>query len=216
MPAARFAMMIEGAEELKAKLESLRLSEQRGVFTKALRVSQKLMQKMAKVFVMNMVGGTMGKSIAENIILRKFKKRRKYSAGVNVFTAPAWMAASTPGTTDDPTAPIYISKSTGRRQYIPAAIEYGHVIVARGNKGLSKRRREKIRKAGNSAGVKWVPPYPYMRKSSDMTTPERFRILSNFVAKYFEAVWAKKHRQAFESQAADYDTNMERSTGDEF
>jgi hypothetical protein len=49
-----------------------------------------------------------------------------------------------------------------------------------------------------------------------MTTPERFRILSNFVAKYFEAVWAKKHRQAFESQAADYDTNMERSTGDEF
>lgn len=225
MPACRMVMQIEGAKELQAKLDTLTHTEEKGVFKTALRDAQKLMQSLAKADARTFVGGAIGSAIAKNIVLRAFKKRRKYSVGNNVMSDPAWVEEHTNdsffGTGGGhSTGAIYITKSTGRRQYIPAAIEYGHVVRSGKTGGLSKGARKligKLKKWGLPTGQRWVAPIPYMRQASNMSEQGRFRILAERISKYIEKVWMRNDLKAAANTLYEELSEMvgERSTGEE-
>jgi hypothetical protein len=226
MPACRLVMQIDGAKELQAKLDTLTRTEEKGVFRDALRDAQKLMQSLAKADARTFVGGVMGKAISDNIILRAFKKRRKYSVGNNVMSNPAWVEEHTNdsffGTGGGhSTGAVYITKSTGLRQYIPAAIEYGHVVRTGRTGGLSKGARKLIRKLKNvglPTGQRWVAPIPYMRTASKMSETGRFRILAERISKYIERTWLRNDLKSAANTLYEDQIGMlsERSTGDEF
>ena len=222
MGAVRLVMQIEGAKELQAKLDTLTHTEEKGVFRTALRDAQKLMQSLAKADARTFVGGAMGAAIAKNIIVRAFKKRRKYSVGNNVMSNPAWVEPSHKTGSPDvhDTSPIYITQSTGLRQYIPAAIEYGHVVRTGKTGGLTKGQRKR---AGFFKGIglsrqRWVAPIPYMRQASSMSEQPRFRILAEKISKYIERAWLRNDLKSAANALYEDQLSMlsERSTGDEF
>jgi hypothetical protein len=223
MPACRLVMQIDGAKELQAKLDTLTRTEEKGVFRAALRDAQKLMQSFGKGEARSQIGGAMGSAIAKNIIVRAFKKRRKYSVGNNVMSNPAWVEPSHKTGTPDvhDTSPIYITKSTGLRQYIPAAIEYGHVIRTGKTGGLTKGGRKlvgKLKKWGLPTFQRWVAPIPYMRTASKMSETVRFRILAEKISKYIERTWLRNDLKSASNALYEDLLGMqgERSTGDEF
>jgi len=107
-------MILEGGVELERKLLLLERKVGKRVVKKAVRAALKPMLTGSKANARSMIGGGMGSLIAKNIQLRAFKKQRKGSYGMSVKIKP------------DVEEFVYNSKD-GKRSFIPAAIEYGHV-----------------------------------------------------------------------------------------
>lgn len=148
---------ITGARELQAKLDTLARNVQKRVVRKAVRAARKPVLARAKANALARVGGSMGALLAKAIVIAAPKKqqpgtyalhvqllsqgrdqRRKNAIGVAGF--------------------VHESQRTGRRTYIPAAIEYGH--------GASKEQAAR----------------PFMRPAADSTERESLRILGRELA----------------------------------
>lgn len=105
--------VIEGAKELDRKLLALERKTAKKVIRSAVRKGSKVIVNAVKVNVVNMVGGSMGLLLRKNVIVRAFKKQKKGSFGVRTMLRP------------EVDEFVHITKNNVR-QYIPAAIEYGH------------------------------------------------------------------------------------------
>lgn len=138
-------MTITGAKEIEAKLVSLEKKVAKSIVRKAVRAGAKPIHVTAKANALNAVGGTMGSKISRALAVRAFRRQRRGQYGVNVIFK------------DDPML-IHITKD-GTRQYIPAAIEYGHAFPGRGGKNAPKD----------------VPARPYMRPAFDSKKGEAER-----------------------------------------
>lgn len=101
------------------------------------------------------VGGIMGKTIANSLELKPFKKQHRGSYGMHVALKP------------DVEEFVHITKD-GKRYYIPSAIEYGHAFPYRGGKRNSPKD---------------VPAFPFMRSSLDETLPDAPRIFEETLEK---------------------------------
>ena len=129
-----FDIKIEGVALLEKKLLALERKIGRKIVRKAVRAGAKPMLAATKANANSMVGGEMGNLIARNLQPRAFKKQRRGQYGV-----------ATRLKTD---VPEFIEESkAGRRNYIPSAIEFGHIDRAGG----------------------FVPAIPYIRVSFDST-----------------------------------------------
>lgn len=155
-----FSLRITGLKEIDRKLISLGKKAAGKIVRPALRSSAKFMQKAEKSSVKSLVGGQMGALIARNIIIRALKKRRGTSAVRTLINpkADGLLHFSRGSSSDIGTK----KQSTGKRYYIPSAIEYGHAYPGRG---------------GGGSPPKDVPPKPAFRRAFDANWFPARRIL---------------------------------------
>ena len=117
-------MVLSGFEGLDRKLLSLEKKVAKKIVRKATRESAKVVLKRVKSNAKSMVGGNMGGLLAKNAKVIVFKFQRKGSYGVQIGMKPNvsqfdyWPVGSSSNLTR--------RKSTGKKSYIPAAIEHGH------------------------------------------------------------------------------------------
>ena len=127
-------MKLEGLAEIERKLLSLEKKVGKKIVRKAVRAGAKPMLVAAKANANSMVGGSMGKLIARSLQTRAFKKQRRGQFGVATRLKSG--------------VPEFVEESAdGRSNYIPAAIEYGHI----------------------DRGGGFVPAIPYIRAAFDAT-----------------------------------------------
>ena len=107
-------MQSTGFSELEKKLTMMLPATAKKVVRRAVRKGAKPVQKAARENASSMVGGEMGTLLKKHLIVRAFKKQRRRQFGVQVRLRP------------DVAEFIDISKE-GKRNYIPSAIEFGHV-----------------------------------------------------------------------------------------
>lgn len=105
--------VVEGAKELERKFLALERKTAKKIVRSAVRKGSKVIVNTVKVNAVNMVGGSMGTLLRKNVIVRAFKKQKKGSFGVRTMLRP------------EVDEFVHITKNNVR-QYIPAAIEYGH------------------------------------------------------------------------------------------
>ncbi len=117
-------MVLEGFEGLDKKLISLEKKVAKKIVRKATRESAKIPLKQVKANAKSMVGGKMGALLAKYAKIIVFKHQRKGSYGVQIGMKPNvpqfdyWPVGASSNLTN--------RKSSGKKSYIPAAIEYGH------------------------------------------------------------------------------------------
>jgi hypothetical protein len=136
-----------------------------------------------------MVGGEMGNMLAGDILVKKFKKKRRGMTGVSVLIRELG---------DGPYSYVHITEDN-YRNYIPAAIEYGHVLAPWGHSprsffNISAKSYKKMSKKYKTSlyGMRFVAPIPFMRNASDSTTSARFRFFESLVNKYIIDLWTSK------------------------
>ena len=117
-------MVLEGFEGLNAKLIALPKKVAKKIVRTSKRESAKVVLKQVKSNAKSMVGGNMGGLLAKYAKVIVFKHQRKGSYGVQIGMKPRvpefdyWPVGSSSSLTS--------RKTTGKKSYIPAAIEYGH------------------------------------------------------------------------------------------
>lgn len=134
----RMEFRIEGAAQLEANLATLGRRVGKKVIRQAVRDGQRPMLAAAKANAVSMVGGEMGAKLAKALQIRTPKKqvRGTYSLHVQLKADEAF---------------IHTSKA-GKKSYIPAAIEHGHMV-----------------------GGTFVSPIPVIRSAADSTQGETIR-----------------------------------------
>lgn len=149
----KITFQIDGAKELMDNLSTLGLRVQRKVVRQAVRAAQKPMQAAGRSAAralgseVDSDGVDMSELLAQHIVIAVPRKQQagSYSlhvqmrAGVSEF--------------------VHVSKA-GRRTYIPAAIEYGHM-----------------------SGTTYVPAIPFLRQAAEATVNERIRVLTEELRK---------------------------------
>jgi len=145
------SMILEGGKELEAKLIGLERKVAKKIVRSAVRAGSKPILAAAKSNAQSVVGGTMGGVISRVLQVRAMKKQRRGQYAVRIQHGEK---------ADD--VLIQVSAS-GKRAYIPNAIEYGHAAPGRG---------------GVKGAPKDVPALPYMRPAFDSTKGRAERALS--------------------------------------
>ena len=113
-----FGVKIEGDKELASKLDALEKKVSKGIVRSSVREAQsKLLLPAAKAAVISKVGGNMGRMIAEALKVRAAIKQKK-----GAYTVWVWIK---PGIHEEE---FIVYSRAGKRNYVPAAIEYGHVM----------------------------------------------------------------------------------------
>jgi hypothetical protein len=115
----RTEMIIEGGERLNKQLNWLAKNVQAKIVRGAVRKALTPVKKTAKQYAVQLVGGDMGNLMAQNLILKPFKKKRPGRFGMHMMLRPG---------VDEFVYIAERSRHPGGRTYIPAAIEYGHVL----------------------------------------------------------------------------------------
>ena len=152
----QFGMKIDNVKQLETKLKNLEKKVAKKIITKALKESTKIIQRTAKANIMFMLAkakmtikgnlkkgekqrlkSSMAGKMAKALVVRTGKAKR----GIYLVEALYDKKYN-----DDF---VYVSKD-GKRSYIPAAIEYGHKLVAWGHRTGKK-----------------VAPVPVMRNAWD-------------------------------------------------
>lgn len=131
------AMNTKGFELFDAKLKALPTKVGKKIVRTATRAGAKNTLKEVKSNAKSLIGGEMGTLIAKHAKIIVFKHQRRGSFGVQIG-----MKAGVPEFTD--------YSKVGRRNYIPAAIEFGH---------------------GNAR------PIPFIRSAWDKTKRQDIRIM---------------------------------------
>ena len=133
------SVVIEGGKELESNLATLGRRINKKVIRGAVRDGQRPMLSAAKANAGSMIGGEMGKKIAKALQLRAPKRQKPgtYSLHVQLKSGIEAFVQTAKG---------------GKRHYIPAAIELGHM-----------------------AGDTYVPPIPYLRNAAESTRDETIR-----------------------------------------
>jgi len=135
-----FGIDIDGDKRLERSLLSMEKKASKKIVRTAVRKGGNVVMKKARINAKSMVGGKMGRLLARNIVLRKYKKQRRSQfsmfvamrAGVAAFVykAKKW------------------SKYPDMTTYIPAAIESGHTT----GQGDAVPAKPFMRNAYQSAG----------------------------------------------------------------
>ena len=121
----QFGIKLEGAQKLDKLLGQLPKKVGRKVVNKAIKKAARPMMKEQKSNAVSMVGGKMGKALRRFIGLRQQKKRKPGDFGFNILIRKQgnpFFVYYPKGSSSS----LATRKTTGRRTYIPAAIEYGH------------------------------------------------------------------------------------------
>ena len=191
MSSQTFNMSFVGYKELQERLSTLSKIEYSGVLRKAIRDSQNLMKKAAKSNAKGMVGGDMGGKIADNIVLRKLKKKKGQNGLMCMIDAvdneDGWF--------------IHVTKDNVR-YWIPTAIEYGHVVAAWGRSMRMamnvpyKTYKRWTKKQKLSKGYRFVPPIPFFRSASDNTIASRFGMFAHMINTHIIRLWTRKVTKA--------------------
>lgn len=108
-----FSIDIRGLKELDRKLRSLDKRVKRKLVRTAVKKGAGVIRDRAQSNAVSMVGGEMGSLIAKNLKVKVFRKQKRGSYGVAVRTKSNEVGF------------IWITQD-GTREFIPAAIEFGH------------------------------------------------------------------------------------------
>jgi hypothetical protein len=151
-------LRVVGARSLERKLLKLNMQGPWGkkrvrfAVTKGAAVVRKEGRKNART----VVGGNMGALLAKNIVSQVYKKQRSgsYARWIGMRPDVDEFVSPTKGS-------VFINnvQVTGRRNYIPAAIEYGHAAPGQGG-----------------TGVKIVPAMSFLRAAVDTHGKEARRV----------------------------------------
>jgi len=131
-----FSVDIRGLKELDRKLRALDRRVKGKLTRSAVKHGAGVIKDQAKSNAISMVGGEMGSLIEKNLQVRAFKKQRRGSYGVAVKLKSGEIGF------------IWITQD-GTREYIPAAIEFGH------------------EGGWNQANPTFVPAIPFARAAFD-------------------------------------------------
>ena len=137
-------MKVEGLKELENKLKNMEQKVAKKIVRSAVRKAQNAALKEAKANALSMIGGEMGAKIADSLKVKAVNKQRKGSYALQVCVDPAKADEFKDGD-----------------NFIPAAIEYGHV---------------------NRGGTE-TAPIPYMLNASEATAKQRINILAREIKK---------------------------------
>ena len=110
---ANVALQTRGFELFDKKLKAMETKVGKGIVRKATREAAKNTLKHVKLNALRMVNGEMGELLFYNAKIFVFKHQRRGSYGVQIGMNPEEQEF------------IHYSAS-GKRSYIPSAIEYGH------------------------------------------------------------------------------------------
>ena len=130
----RISLQIQGAAELERMLQTLPDRVDRKVIRQAVRSAQKVVRTAEQASARSMVGGEMGDRIARSLQVRAPQRQQRGRYSLHVQLAR------------DEEGFVHVTKA-GRREYIPAAIEYGHM-----------------------AGTTYVPAIPFGRTAAEQAT----------------------------------------------
>ena len=109
-------IVLEGASQLRVKLDALPEKVQRRAVRESVRSALKLYLNAAKRNARSVVGGKMGALLASTLYLKASKRtRRAYYGMLALFHTGRQQSGGL----------VWTSKK-GKRSFIPAAIEYGH------------------------------------------------------------------------------------------
>lgn len=117
-------MILEGFEGLDRKLVNLERKTAKKIVRQSTREAAKVTLNQVKANAKTMVGGNMGALLAKHAKVIVFKHQRRGSYGVQIGMKPNvpdfdyWPVGASSSLTS--------RKTTGKKSYIPAAIEYGH------------------------------------------------------------------------------------------
>ena len=117
-------MTLEGFDKLEEKLGRLEKKTAKKIVRTATREAAKVTLANVKSNAKSMVGGNMGGLLAKFAKVVVFKHQRRGSYGVQIGMKPNvpefdyWPVGAS--------SSLSSRKSTGKKSYIPAAIEYGH------------------------------------------------------------------------------------------
>ena len=118
------SMTLEGFQDLNRKLVGLEVKMAKKIVRTATRKATKPILTQVKANAKSMIGGRMGALIAKNAKIIVFKHQRKGSYGLQIGMKPGvhqfdyWPVGASSNLTN--------RKSSGKKSYIPAAIEFGH------------------------------------------------------------------------------------------
>ena len=135
-------MQIKNAQAVQNALNAFEKKISKKIVRKGVRAAWKPLLDRAKKNERANVGGEMGALIARSLQLRAFRRQKKGQYGMLVRIKPGIDEF------------VVVSKS-GKKAYIPAAIEYGHAFPGRGGEGAPKD----------------VAAKPFMRPALDVTLP---------------------------------------------
>lgn len=157
---------LEGGKELENKLAELEKKVSKKIVRTGVRKAQKVLLTAIKMRL-NWIakGGGMAEKISKALQVRAPKKQRRggYAINVQLKSDPAFIHYPKGASSS-----LSTGKTSGKRSYIPAAIEYGH--------GQNKEQAAR----------------PYMRPAADMTARQRIEILRKEVAAGIAKIWSKK------------------------
>jgi len=155
-----------GGKELERKLLELEKKVGKKIVRPAVRNAQKVLLVAIKQRL-NFIakGGGMAQKISKALTVRAQKKQKKgsYSINVQLKNDPAFIHYSKGASSS-----LTTGKTTGKRTYAPAAIEFGH----------GKNKEQAAR--------------PFMRPAADMLVRNRIEILRKEVAAGIAKIWRKK------------------------
>lgn len=135
----KFVLKIEGAKEFEENLKTLGDRVAKKVVRKGVREGLRPMLAAEKNNALSMVGGRMGRQIAGALQIRAPKRQKRGAYTLNVQLKSGIEEF------------VHTAKS-GKKFYIPAAIEYGHLT-----------------------GDTYVPGIPFGRSAAEATGAEVFR-----------------------------------------
>jgi phage gpG-like protein len=118
-------MQLQNAQAVQNALNNFEKKVAKKVVRQGVRAAWKPLLDKSKANARTYVGGAMGSLIARKLQLRAFKKQKRGQYGMYVRIRSG---------VDEF---VYISKS-GKRAYIPSAIEYGHAFPYHGGRGAAK------------------------------------------------------------------------------
>lgn len=130
-----FSIDIRGLKELDRKLRALDNKVKRKLVKSAVKKGASVILDRVKSNAVTMVGGEMGALLAKNVKVKAFRRQKRGSYGVGVRPK-------------NHIGFIWITQD-GTREYIPAAIEFGHFG------------------GWQQANPSFVPAIPFMRTAFD-------------------------------------------------
>ena len=160
------SVQIEGAKELENKLLQLERKVGKKIVRTGVRTAQKSLIPVIKGSLMAISrGGGMAEKIAKALTVKAARRnpRGTYAVNVQLKDDPAFLHYPKGSFSS-----LDTGKTTGKRSYIPAAIEYGH--------GSNKEQAAR----------------PFMRPAADATESSRIKILIDNINKGLAEIWGKK------------------------
>jgi hypothetical protein len=161
---------IQGVPELTRSLLGLKRDLQKKAIRGSLRKAMRPVLKKAQFNARTLVGGEMGNLIADKMILRPFKKQKRFSYGMSAMLEPG---------VDEFVHVAKRSRYAGGKTYIPSAIEYGHLLAGRA-----------LWMAGPGAASTFVPGIPFMHLAAQEMLPKVTPVFVAEVKKRIEKILA--------------------------